>query len=100
MATTLPADVFVPVPLRWKHVVSGDVIVARDGELWIIGDNELPRGGVSIRARQGGDSYFARDVDPDDVIKVLVPVTERDALQCTRDQLGARVIDRRALEAS
>lgn len=100
MSVTLPADVFVPVPLRWRHVVSGDVIVDRSGELWIVGDNELPRGGVQVRARQGGEKYFARDVDPDDVVKVLVPVTERDALRLTRDQLGAQVVERRTQEAA
>lgn len=96
----LPPDVFVPVPLRWRHVVSGDVIVGKDGALWIVGDNELPRGGVQVRARQGGDRFFVRDVDPDATVKVLISATERDALRLTREQMGAQVVERREATAS
>lgn len=93
----MPPDAWVPVPLRWRHVLPGDVFVGRDESLWLVSDNESARGGLRVRARQGGDSYFSRDVDPDDVIPVLVPTPERDAVELTREQLGARLVERRTI---
>lgn len=88
-------DVFVPVKLRWRHVLDGDVIVAGDGALWMVTACSSARGGLRVSARLGGTREFGRDVDPDDVTTVLISVVERDAVALTRDQLGARLVERR-----
>lgn len=88
----LPADCFVPVPLRWRHVQAGDVIVGTDGRLWhVIGITSSGR----VHAAHGALAVPA-DVDPDEVARVLVPVAERDAMTMCRDDLGARITERRA----
>lgn len=88
-------DAWVPVPLRWKHVLAGDVFVARDGELWQVEETgPSPRTSYDVIAVRGAQVHKA-DVDPDAVVQVLVPVTERDALRLTRDELGARLVERR-----
>lgn len=93
--TGLPADAWVPVSLRWRHVVAGDVFVAPDGELWLVhAAQALPDGTFRVVADRGADEY-GRPVDPDDVISVLVPVSLRDAVELTREQLGARLVERR-----
>lgn len=91
MTATLPADVWVPVPLRARHVIAGDVIVGKDGSLWPITESRATGGTWSINVANFGLDY----PDPDDVIPVLVPVIERDAVELTREQLGARLIERR-----
>jgi len=92
----LPADAWVPVPLRWRHVAPGDVFVGRDGRLWHVrAMNVLGRGIVSTD--HGGEN-FAAPVDPDEIVQVLIPVTERDAVELCRDELGARLADRRSVE--
>ena len=90
MTTTLPPDVFVPVPLRWRHVVAGDVFLGADGRLWCV--ENMHQGAVCVRNAR---DQVADRVDPDDVVSVLVPVVERDAVELTREQLGARLIERR-----
>ena len=90
--SSLPPDAWVPVPMRWRHVVAGDVIVGHDGGLWLVAVRG--RDGLTTAMRTGADQHSA-PVDPDDVVQVLVPVTEREAVELTRDQLGARLIERR-----
>lgn len=85
---------WVPVPLRWRHVETADVIVAPDGELWQVTDTWFGRACKTATAARGR-ATFSRDVDPDDVIPVLIPVTERDAVELTIEQLGARLVERR-----
>lgn len=84
-----PADCWVPVPLRWRHVIPGDVIVGRDGRPWMVTST-----GTAVTAVDG-PTAATQPVDPDDPIPVLVPVTDRDAVELTRDQLGARLVERR-----
>lgn len=85
------ADTWVPVPIRFRHVLPGDMFVGRDGELWRV-DRTGP--GMAMTASTSINT-FTSDVDPDDVIPVLVPTPERDAVELTREQLGARLIERR-----
>lgn len=92
MTAPLPADAFVPVPLRWRHVLAGDVMVAPGGALWLIAVRG--RDGLTTAMRTGADQHSA-PVDPDEVVQVLVPVAERDAVELTREQLGARLVERR-----
>jgi hypothetical protein len=89
--TTLPPDVWVPVPLRWRHVHPGDTFVGRESRLWHvtgIGPHE-----AEFRV-DAVNSYtpFTAMVDPDDTINVLVPVSERDAVELCREELGARLL--------
>jgi hypothetical protein len=90
------ADCFVPVPMRWRLVAAGDVFVAKDGRLWSVGalGPRVRGSGLYVAAHCGLQSYETH-VDPDDVIHVLIPTPERDAVLLTRDQLGARVFARR-----
>lgn len=94
MSATLPPDVWVPVPLRWRHVVAGDVFVAPDGSPWVVARREPSQGLIAVQVVQADDPFNSY-VDPDDVINVLVPAVERDAVELTREQLGARLIERR-----
>jgi len=95
----LPADVWVPVPLRWRHVAPGDTFEGQDKKLWHveyigIGSQSGLLGAV---VRRANDQWNGK-VDPDEVVNVLVPVTERDAVELCRDELGARLADRRSVE--
>lgn len=95
MTATLPSDVWVPVPLRARHIMAWDMIVGNDGSLWAVSSSASdPSGKWSISALCGAEG-LSQFVDPDDVIPVLVPVVERDAVELTRDQLGARLVERR-----
>lgn len=88
------ADCWVPVPVRWRHLAPGDVFVAPDGRLWhLVGIT--PERGQLVAGAMHGEEYARRPVDPDDVIPVLVPTPERDAVELTREQLGARLVERR-----
>lgn len=95
MTATLPPDVWVPVSLRWRHVIAGDVFVGSNGLTWHVTEVEPQNGGCIDITCQSGKDQFTSDVDPDDVISVLVPALERDAVELTRDQLGARLVERR-----
>lgn len=86
-------DVWVPVPLRWRHVQPGDVIVGTNGRLIAV---EATGGhGQQVYVHLHGHA-LPFPLDPDDTVQVLVPVAERDALVASRDQLGARIAERRA----
>jgi hypothetical protein len=83
-------DAWVPVPLRWKHVLAGDVFVGKDGALWTVTEtNGLGRGIVTVR--RTSEQTYSAPVNPDAVVSVLVPVLERDALRVCRDELGAQL---------
>jgi len=87
----IPHDAWLPVPLCARHVLVGDVFVGKGGDLWLVSETS-----PHFIARRTADQMFsAPKIDPDTVIQVLVPVTERDALRLTRDELGARLIERR-----
>ena len=90
LAARPPADVWVPVPLRWRHVVQGDVFVGQ-GSLWHVSRIGLEKGELTVDVYSGADEWRG-PVDPDDVINVLVPVAERDAVELCREELGARLI--------
>jgi hypothetical protein len=84
---------FVPVPLRQRHLVAGDVfVIEHDDEvnLWTVRDT---RPGWMNAAH--GPNGYAGDVDPDQVFQVLTPVPMAQAMAITRTELGARVIERR-----
>jgi len=87
--SVLPPDAFVPVPIRWRAVIPGDVIVAPDGVLWLI--TLCPKDGEVIGQRTFHERNSGRP-DPDEVVQVLVPVTEADAVELCRDELGARLV--------
>jgi hypothetical protein len=91
------AQTWVPVSIPWRLVVPGDVMIAPDGAPWAITDC-APRVGsqwwaVAVR---GANQPYEAPMDPDDRINVLVAVTERDAVELSMDELGARLIERRA----
>jgi hypothetical protein len=81
---------FVPVPIRWRHVVAGDVIVGKGGLSWIVAGRPLG-GGVELRAI----GKWTGTVDPDDVVQVLTPVPMAQAVALTREQIGMQLIERR-----
>jgi len=82
---------WVPIFIAWRHVVAGDVVLGGDGALWHIA--EVDESGTWI-AERGRQTYESRP-DPDATIAVLVPVTERDAIELGQEQLGARLVQRR-----
>lgn len=93
-APALPADAWVPVPLRWRHVLPGDVIAGRDGLLYV--ERVMPDDrGRTVLQVMGAAGTWRGDVDPDEPVTVLMRADERDAATLLRDQLGARLIERR-----
>lgn len=91
MTATLPPDVWVPVPVRARHIIVGDLIAGSDNAVWLVTESRPAGGTWSLNLYGHGLVY----PDPDEAIPVLVPVTERDAVELTRDQLGARLVERR-----
>ena len=94
MIDTLPPDVWVPVSIRFRYVQAGDTFVGNAAQLWHVISIKPDLSQLRIQAHQG-HTLFSVMVDPDDVIDVLTPVPERDAIELTRDALGARLIERR-----
>lgn len=90
------AQSWVPVPLRARHIVVGDVIAGRDGRPWMVTAADPARGSILTTAQAGTDTIEVAS-DPDHTISVLVPVPERDALELTAELLGARVLERRTI---
>lgn len=90
-AARLGRDCWCPVPLRWRHVLPGDVVLDPDRRSWMLTDRPMS-GGLTVT--RGAHSYTATP-DPDAVVDVLVPVAEREAVEVARDQLGAALVARR-----
>ena len=84
-------DAWAPVPMRWRWVQPADVVLDPDGQPWMLTDRPMT-GGMTVT--RGAHSYTATP-DPDDTVTVLIPVAEREAVELTREQLGARLIERR-----
>lgn len=95
-AINSPED-WTPVPLRWRHVRPSDVFVA-DGRAWMVltaGESgEHERWVVDVVS--GEKQHDDVEIDPDEVVFVLCPVTEANALARVRDELGGTVVDRTA----
>lgn len=80
---------YVAVPVRWRLVRPGDVIVAKDGALLpVLG---VERGGPWVLHLQNSD---LRTSDPDRAVPVLMAREERDALKLLRRGLGAVITER------
>lgn len=94
MTAELEPDVWIPVPLRWRHVAAGDTFVAGDGQLWHVAQREPSQGQIAVQVVQRAQTSNAY-VDPDDVVNVLIPVVEVDAVELSREELGARLVARR-----
>lgn len=98
MTGPVPADAWVPVPMRWRNVRAGDVVLDPDGRPWMVVDaiaSTMGRGPwVHV---QRGDQFHGKERDPDATVPVLVALAERDAVERVREQLGpVRLVDRRA----
>lgn len=88
-------DAWVPVPLRARHVVEGDVMVGRDHRTWLVALVQHGLDGrVTLGAMRTADTRHPATLDPDEPVTVLMPVCDRDAVEVARDVLGARLIDR------
>lgn len=84
-------DVFLPVERAWRHLQPGDTFVGKGGALWHLASTNPGRGTIGVVARHGGRE-FTVDVDPDELIPVLVQRPEHDALELLAEQLGATMI--------
>lgn len=98
MTTEELAQVWIPVSLRTRHVIAGDVFVGKDGGLWHVTKSGATTDGTWALVVDQGDYVTGGGMDPDDVIDVLVPALERDAVELTREELGARLVARRTTE--
>lgn len=94
MTTELPDDVWTPVPLRWRHAQVGDVFVGQGARLWQVAEIRPELANLRVEAHQG-HTHHSVLVDLDDVIDVLIPVPEREAVELAREVLGARLVERR-----
>lgn len=94
----LPPDAWVPVPMRWRNVKAGDVVLDPDGRLWMIDRVYLEQDGtLNVLHNAGGTSAFLAPRDPDATVPVLVSLAERDAVVALREQLDdVRVLEGRA----
>lgn len=94
----MPPDAWLPVPLRVRHVCVGDIFLSpkRTGQLWMVAGRVdlVDRPASAVTVVRSGVEHTA-ELDLDDTMQVLVPVTERDALRLTRDELGAALVERR-----
>ena len=94
------SDPRVPVPMRVRSVVAGDEFVSpRDGSHWRVteaGDLLWRHAGRELVVTCEGRTVTS-ERDPDDVLDVLVPVVERDAVELLYDQLGARLMTGRTV---
>jgi hypothetical protein len=90
------SDAWVPVKLRWRHVRAGDVFFsAKTGDLWHVTEIEdVEPFLLTVHLNHGGDQHVV-EMDRDAVVQVLTPVPERDAMRIARDELGARLVERR-----
>lgn len=86
-------DCYTPIPLRWRHVQPGDVVVLKD-KLWEVTATDMQGQWAEAFVARGEKTHRA-DLDPDATVPVLVRHQEREALQTAREQLGATVVDRR-----
>jgi hypothetical protein len=99
------ADCYVPIPLRWRHVIAGDILLGQSGVLFAVTASRPhvdPRGHITGQwALTVGVGPDARPFigDPDEPARVLTGVPERDALTVLRDELSARVVERRIAES-
>lgn len=89
-----PSTCWAPVPLRWRHVRPGDITVAEDGSLVPIVSVGYSQAGVDVDYVVPGGLDHATELDPDEMVDVLVPIPERDLMRTTAEQLGAWCIDR------
>lgn len=90
-APVLPADAWGPVPMRWRHVQPGDVVLDPDGRPWMV--TALADG---VHTLDRGRDRFPRQCAPDDVVRVLVPLAERTAVgELHAAGLGPTVVERR-----
>lgn len=93
----VPADTWAPVLMRWRLVRPGDVFLDRAGLPWSVtnvGPNA--RGSVSVVAVRA-DDVRGRDVHPDDLVNVLIPLVEREAVMNLREAgVTGQLIERTA----
>ncbi len=88
-------DAWTPIPLRWRHTAPGDAFIGEGGTLWRITATAAHGGQWALHVAHGGEPPTRYLGDPDETVDVLVPVAERDALVLAREQLGARITDRK-----
>lgn len=90
------AQCWVPVQMRWRHIQPGDVIVGKDGaQLWMVSGAGEDGGQWRIDASWSYVGTVTQLGDPDQVATVLLPGALRDAMELTRAELGARLLERR-----
>lgn len=84
-------DHWAPIPLRWRHVIAGDVIVGKGKPLLVELVKRDP-GGLTVLLYSYREEFY---VDADETVQVLVPAAEREAIREVREQLGGRIMDGR-----
>jgi len=75
------------------------MFVAHDGALWMVLALDTEHGSLVVSAVRA-DERHASSVDPDEAVTVLIPVTEAEAVELTREVLGARLVERRTEDAT
>lgn len=99
--SALPPDAWVPVPMRYRYVIAGDVFIDPRGRLWVVNrSGGMDNGHWAVVATHADVPVRSAEVDPDDMLNVMVPVTEVDAVELTRAELGARLVGRRTEPAA
>jgi hypothetical protein len=96
---TVPAALhWAPVPVRWRWVPAGSVIVLRgnegepDGVLWRVTFSGAEHDEWRVKtAAMVGPDHWNGPVDPDSYVNVLVPVPERDGIDLVIGELDGRL---------
>lgn len=86
---------WVQVPLRWRYVRRGDLIITSAGAPWLVVAE--PEWGAQLTITAIGKAGTPRPgaVDPDDFATVLMQVAHVDAITMLHSELGARLMDTR-----
>lgn len=90
--------VLVPYPTPWRAVCVGDVMRAPNGELWTVLASTPRRDGrwtAAVWHPLHGQYMPGEGVDRDELVPILTPMAERDALGPLVEQLGAQHIGHR-----
>ncbi len=93
MTAPAPAT-WTVVPMRWRLVRAGDVVLDPDGNPWMVRRRWPLTAELWVEIERGTDR-IGSNRDPDQTVRVLVPADMAASVAVAREALGpVRVLDR------